>query len=525
MATNLLRFKLTSLIGIRSYSTLNNGANTLIASRLNRTLTSLNGFGFQSVLKYSTFHQAAVNELVIADTGEWDVECDVAVVGSGGCGLVAAIAAAKGECEVILVEKESKPLSNTERSGGMIPAAGTRFQKEAGIHETWEVFVKDIMHKNHQTSDGAMTNHLAKTSKELVEWLVDEVGVSLKIVTDFKYPGHTQFRMHAPPTRTGAALVNDLKNAVNANEKINYITGSPTLGIIGKKDQNEVTGILTKQGDSTLRVKSRKVILACNGYGGNKKLLQQYCPEIADALYFGGAGNTGEGILWGLDMGGEAAFMDAYQGHANVAYPLGILITYSVIMEGGIHVNRNGMRFGDETLGYSERALEVLKQPEGIAWAIFDQKIHDLGMKFEEYAEAFSLGGIKKIDTLEQVPRAFGIDPDNFLETMGKYQEAAKNQGNDEFGRKDCRILNPPYYGVKIKGALFHTQGGLKVNFNGQVLRKADGLPIKNLYAGGGVAAGISGHGPGGYLSGNGLLTALGYGYLAGKHAASNLKK
>jgi len=95
MATNLLRFKLTSLIGIRSYSTLNNGANTLIASRLNRTLTSLNGFGFQSVLKYSTFHQAAVNELVIADTGEWDVECDVAVVGSGGCGLVAAIAAAK----------------------------------------------------------------------------------------------------------------------------------------------------------------------------------------------------------------------------------------------------------------------------------------------------------------------------------------------------------------------------------------------------------------------------------------------
>jgi fumarate reductase flavoprotein subunit len=76
---------------------------------------------------------------------------------------------------------------------------------------------------------------------------------------------------------------------------------------------------------------------------------------------------------------------------------------------------------------------------------------------------------------------------------------------------------------VKVTGALFHTQGGLKVDFDARVLKK-DGTPIPNLYAGGGVAAGVSGHGPGGYLSGNGLLTALGYGYLAGKHAAQAIK-
>jgi predicted oxidoreductase len=52
-----------------------------------------------------------------------------------------------------------------------------------------------------------------------------------------------------------------------------------------------------------------------------------------------------------------------------------------------------------------------------------------------------------------------------------------------------------------------------------RVLR-ADGTPVPNLYAGGGTAAGLSGHGPGGYLSGNGLLTALGYGMLAGRDAA-----
>jgi len=45
------------------------------------------------------------------------------------------------------------------------------------------------------------------------------------------------------------------------------------------------------------------------------------------------------------------------------------------------------------------------------------------------------------------------------------------------------------------------------------------GAPINGLYAAGGAAVGISGHGAAGYLAGNGLLSALGLGYLAGSHA------
>jgi fumarate reductase flavoprotein subunit len=83
--------------------------------------------------------------------------------------------------------------------------------------------------------------------------------------------------------------------------------------------------------------------------------------------------------------------------------------------------------------------------------------------------------------------------------------------------------LEAPYFGAKVTGALFHTQGGLRVDFDGRVLRE-NGTTVPNLYAGGGVAAGISGHGAGGYFSGNGLLTALGYGMLAGRHAARTIK-
>ena len=89
----------------------------------------------------------------------------------------------------------------------------------------------------------------------------------------------------------------------------------------------------------------------------------------------------------------------------------------------------------------------------------------------------------------------------------------------DAFGRSDVRALEAPYFGVKVTGALFHTQGGLVVDDHARVVRP-DGSVIEGLYAGGGAAESISGHGASGYMSGNGLLTAFGLGWLAGRHAS-----
>ena len=62
-------------------------------------------------------------------TDNWSFETDVIVIGGGGCGLSASLAAAQGGVEVLLLEKQKRPMSNTARSGGMIPAAGTRLQR------------------------------------------------------------------------------------------------------------------------------------------------------------------------------------------------------------------------------------------------------------------------------------------------------------------------------------------------------------------------------------------------------------
>jgi fumarate reductase flavoprotein subunit len=71
---------------------------------------------------------------------------------------------------------------------------------------------------------------------------------------------------------------------------------------------------------------------------------------------------------------------------------------------------------------------------------------------------------------------------------------------------------------------LFHTQGGLAVDLNGRVL-DTKGKPIANLFAGGGAAGGLSGRsGAAGYASGNGLLSAIALGRLAGLAAAAEIR-
>ena len=457
------------------------------------------------------------------DTGHWSFDTDVIIVGSGGCGLAAAMAAAMGGVEALVLEKQARPWSNTARSGGMIPAAGTRFQRAAGIEETPADFAADIFHKNHHTSDPAMTRHLTEIAPDMVEWLVDDVGVNLVFIDDFKYPGHTEYRMHAPPNRTGGALVADLRAAVQKHPQAELITDAAATNLI-VTDDGAVAGVVVQHGDRIERVKARKVILASNGFAGNANMVARYCPAMADALYFGGEGNTGEGILWGMELGGETAFMDAYQSHASVAVPHSILITYAIIMEGGFQVNEQGERFGNESSGYSEHALAVLAQPGGVAWNIYDERLHQLARQFDDYHDALAANAIRKGATIDELAAQLGLPAAALGRTLDDYHRYADGAASDPFGRPDCRRLEGPFYGVKVTGALFHTQGGLKVDFDGRVLRKG-GTPIPNLYAGGGVAAGISGHGPGGYLSGNGLLTALGYGMLAGRHAAGEIKE
>lgn len=435
--------------------------------------------------------------------------------------MVAALAAAKRGVEVLVFEKGAEPAGNTVRSTGLIPAAGTRFQREAGIlDDTPELMAKDIFEKNNYESDPELTRLLCEESAPLVEWLADEAGCEMVCYTDFLYPGQSRLRMHGPKTHYGSELARQLENAVRNEPGVELLKNSPVDDLIW--DGKRVSGVETSDGI----IEAGAVILALNGFGGNREMVEEYLgPEAAAALYYGSPNNTGEGIRWGMSLGVATEHMGSYQGHASVAAPEGPLVTWGVVVNGALLVNRDGRRFGDETVGYSEYAGAVMVQPGSEAWEVFDEEVYEAsrGTRFDEVVEA---GKVVHSETLEDLAETFGLPAGTLAETVEDTNRSIRGEVPDPFGREEFGDgpLEPTFYGIHVRGSLFHTQGGLKVDSRARVLR-FDGSPISGLYAGGGTAVGISGKGYKGYSSGNGLLAATVLGKVSGEAAAEELAK
>ncbi len=434
----------------------------------------------------------------------WDLETELVVVGAGACGLMAAFAAAKRGVEVILLEKDTKLGCNTELASGSIAAAGTRFQKALGIAGTSEEMAEDVMRKNGGRADREIVLALCRKAREVVDLIVDEVGLPLTLNTDAGRPGQSFLRMHNPPGRSGAPLVRAMHEALARFPSFTFADQTPGAGLL-TDGRGAVSGVLCGP-EGEQRIGAQKVILACDGFGANKEMLREHIPEMAEAEYIGAQGNTGDGIRWGMALGAAVEHMSGHQGHGLVCPGYGTRLSPDIAVLGGILVNIDAERFVREDIGYSELAHVVLKQPRALAVEIFDQRIYDILAGTAHFRDSIEAGALRAGDTVEEIAAALRLD-------------AAKLRASLQGSR-----LKPRYYGAHITGGLAHTQGGLKIDVHGRVLRK-DGSVIPNLYAGGGTAAGISGDSADGYLSGNGLLSALSMGLITGEHAAGAIKQ
>lgn len=443
----------------------------------------------------------------------FDLDVETLVIGAGAGGLVASLAAREAGQAVLVVEADSVPTGSTALSAGLIPAAGTRAQAAAGIDDSPELFARDIQAKADGENDPALVSALARVSAETVDWLEAAHGLEFSVVDNFDYPGHSQRRMHGLPSRAGRELVDALRAAAEA-AGADIVCGRRAEVLFA--EGRRVHGAQLRRPDGgTETVCARRVILACNGFGGNRDMVTRLIPQIDGALWFGHDGNRGEALDWGAALDAQTRHLGAYQGHGNVAHPHGILITWATIMEGGIQVNRDGARFWDESRGYSEAARMVLAQPDGIAFAVFDARIASIARQFADFRAAEAQGAIFWAARLPELARATGLPAAVLERNVAEIPE----DGRDAFGRNWSGVpLVPPYAAVKVTGALFHTQGGLVVDSPDARVLHRSGKPFDNLHAVGGAACGVSGSADGGYLSGNGLLSAAGLGLLAGRN-------
>lgn len=469
----------------------------------------------------STPHQPAVTAVATRIVRAVNMPSDtphvpVVIVGAGACGLTASVRLRDAGIDCVLLERDSMSRGSTALSSGFIPAAGTRLQKSLGIDDSVERFAEDIQAKAH----GDAAPHLVAAYSTGVAQAIDSLeahGIGFDVLDGFLYPGHRARRMHALPERTGAALMAQLErtaSAVGAD-----VLNEALVRELWMNDDDIVQGVAYQRPDGAMEYLACDVLLlACNGFGGNPEMVSELLPAMSQALFAGHVGNDGSAITWGQAMGARLADLGGYQGHGSWVTPQGALMSWAVMMEGGVQINARGQRFHDESQGYSEAAVHVLEQPGGIAFNVLDAPLLELVRTFPDFVEAEGAGAVKEAADVQALAHLIGCDAETLAQTLS----AVVPGSTDAFGRSFRRALKGPFYAVKVTGALFHTQGGLDVDADCRVLR-TDGTPMPNLLAAGGAARGVSGNAVWGYLSGNGLLSAVGGGWVAAGTAAAQL--
>ena len=423
----------------------------------------------------------------------------VAIVGAGACGLVSALSLRNAGVDCVVLERDAVPSGSTALSSGLIPACGTRMQRALGITDSVELFSSDIAGKTHGTAAPHLVQAYTRAVGPAIDMLAERHGLDFHVQEGFLFPSHSVLRMHSVREKTGAALVASLERAAQT-AGADIITEA-TVRTLWVDDAQRVVGLSFERPDGSLEhLGCDALVLACNGYGGNAEMVREMLPEMRDAPFAGHTGNDGSAIAWGRALGARLADLGGYQGHGSWATPHGALISWAMMMEGAIQINARGERFHRETDGYSEAAVKVLAQPGGVAWYIMDTPLLELGRGFPDFVAAEAAGAVKTC-----------ADADALAALLGSADPAVVAASCASAPK---RPLVAPFHAVKVTGALFHTQGGLDIDDHCRVLRD-DGTPFPNLLAAGGAARGVSGNAVWGYMSGNGLLSAVGGGAIA----------
>jgi tricarballylate dehydrogenase len=451
---------------------------------------------------------------------------DVVVVGCGIAGLSAAIAANQEGAKVLILEKATKASrgGNTKYSNAMMrfPHGPDEYCERS---YTKEEFYDDLM----RITQGAANPDLAQTfvnqAAETIEWLT---SLGVKWVP----PGRTKSGYSRAVSGGGEGLIETLIRYVEgiSQIKVNYDTPGRTLL---ENSQGRVIGVRAQRDGSYIDYRCKGVVIASGGFQSNVEMTTKYIgPDAAWYIIRGSRYNTGEGLQMALDIGAQPA------GHWGGFHPGVIDARSSKIECGGtninfypygIMVNVHGKRFLDEAadfrdLTYSTYGRVILKQPQGIAFLILDQKVKDTleaNYKYEDPVQA---------ESIERLAAQLGIDPKELTKTVEEFNQAVQP------GNYNRRILDgkctkgieppksnwaqqldtPPFMAFPVTGGLTFTFGGLKVDTDSRVFN-LEGKPILGLYAAGELVGELFYHS---YPGGSSILRGAVFGRIAGRKAA-----
>ena len=185
---------------------------------------------------------------------------------------------------------------------------------------------------------------------------------------------------------------------------------------------------------------------------------------------------------------------------------------------GAILLNNQGKRFCNEMDTRDKVSACVWSQTNKEAWLVFDETVLD---RLGQLRGMLDLGLIFKGGTASEISKLSGMDAQSFEQSINRYNDFKVKGNDDDFGRKNMADdIKYPIYVVKVKPAVHHTMGGLKINTKAQVLNDKD-QPIDGLYAAGEVTGGVHGANR---LAGNAIADTIVFGRIAGEQVANKIK-
>ncbi|MBI3935692.1 MAG: flavocytochrome c [Betaproteobacteria bacterium] len=457
---------------------------------------------------------------------DWHREADVIVVGGGLAGYSAACEAAQSGAEVLLLEKQPEIGGSTVLSGGFIAFAGTDLQKAAGIDDSNERLVRDLENAGGHQNDERLLRVYAERQLAAYEWL-KAAGVTFKGVE--LSSAHSVPRAHTTDPRL---LMKRVAELAARSGRVQTLLDAPAERLVRAGRGKPVAGVLARLGGKTVAIRARRgVVLAAGGFSRNPEMLKIFAPGQARAVSYGGAGNTGDGIRMAWALGAGLRDMGYIKGtfgfHPNARTEPGRDWTKLAVYRGAIAINKFGRRYVDESLSYKLLGDAVLRQPDTIAYQIFDQGIMDRatdGTPPFDFRSAQRRGLLVEADSLEALADKLELDAATLVATVKRYNGFVAGGKDEDFGRdglsthygKLVKIERPPFYAYPSTSGLIATYCGLTVDPGMRVVDVFD-EPIERLYAAGELIGGFHGVA---YMTGSSLGKCIIFGRIAGRNAA-----
>ncbi len=403
-------------------------------------------------------------------------EHDVLIIGAGGAGLRAAIAALAEGVSVAVVCKSLLGKAHTVMAEGGIAASMGNVDKA----DNWRTHFRDTMRGGKFLNNWRMAQIHAQESsdgvRELEQWgaLFDRTPSGE--IMQRAFGGHTFKRLCHVGDRTGLEMIRTLQDR-GVHLGIDVYMECTITHLL--KDGDRVAGAFGywRESGRFIVFKAKSVVIASGGIGKAWRITSNSWEY------------TGDGMALAYDAGAELMDMEFVQFHpTGMVWPpgvQGILVTEAVRGEGGVLRNRDGERFMER---YDPEKME-LSTRDVVARAIYTEAKEGRGT---EHGGAFLDISHKPADYVKRkLPSMYH-----------QFRELA-----------DVDITKEP---MEVGPTCHYMMGGIRVQ------AESAQATVPGLFAAGEAAAGLHGANR---LGGNSLSDLLVFGRRAGLAAALYAKE